>query len=347
MRLSTLAYLSLFLAAACGGDDDTGDDDDDVPPDADDTGDDDDAATPDAAPDDSDAATAMLPEELPDPLPTGPATATLATYNVALLQTIKNPEERKPLIVDALRGLDADVLCLQEVWDQYSSTAEMASLLSEEFPYAWWTWEGDAAFGNGVLIVSRHPLYRGRALRFEANDSSGFVDRMVLAADVVTESSHFHVLCTHLEAFDRDARAAEVDELVTFAEAEGYIDGPTFLIGDFNAGPETGAECPACTDIDEENYDKLLETWTDPRAGNLECTWCADAWVPLQLLDVAKDQYHDARIDHCFTKEIGASVLITSETIFDEVVTYDVDGEPVMTQLSDHNGVSCTFGEAL
>jgi endonuclease/exonuclease/phosphatase family metal-dependent hydrolase len=333
------------LVVACGGDDGGGGDDDghDAALAIDASSDPPDAA-PDAAP--LDAAAAVLPEELPDPLPDGPAAATLLTYNVALLQTIKNNEERKPLIVDALRAADADVMCLQEVWDLYTSPAELAALLSEQFPYAWWSWIGDANFGNGVVIVSRHPLYRGRILRYEANDATGFVDRVLLGVDVVTDTSHFHVLCTHLEAFDPEARSAEIDEVVAYAEAEGYLDGPTFFLGDMNAGPEVGKSCGGCSEIDVASYDKLLETWADARAGNQECTWCEDVWVPLQLFPPPGDQYANQRIDHCLTRGLGASVLLDSETVFDDPVTYDVDGEPVTTYRSDHFGVRCTFGVA-
>jgi endonuclease/exonuclease/phosphatase family metal-dependent hydrolase len=335
----------LMCASACGGDDDVAGDDDDDEHDSGGQG-----PVPDASPDATppDAGSAQIPEQLPDELPTGPVAVTAVTYNVALLQTIKYNRERKPLIVEALRGLDADVLCLQEVWDEFSSPADMSALLSEQFPYAWWTWLGDKPFGNGVVILSRHPLYRGRALLYEANDETGFVDRVLLGADVVTDTSHFHVMCTHLEVRGSVIAGLEIQELAAFAEAEGYLDGPTFLLGDLNSGPRT-EPCKEkdCTDDDYANYLALIETWDDPRADVEECSWCVDFSTPLQLIPPGGDVLrYDKRIDHCLTRALGATTLLASDTIFDEIITYEVDGEAVMTQMSDHRGVSCTFGVA-
>jgi endonuclease/exonuclease/phosphatase family metal-dependent hydrolase len=43
---------------------------------------------------------------------------TVATYNLGLLNSVGFVEQRAPLVIDAAAELDADVLCVQEVWEQ-------------------------------------------------------------------------------------------------------------------------------------------------------------------------------------------------------------------------------------
>src|SRR5687767_11969495 len=107
----------------------------------------------------------------------------------------------------------------------------MADALADTYPYAWWTWDGITSYGNGVLIVSKHPLYRGRSLLYTNADPNGVVDRLLLGVDVVTPDAHFHVMCAHLTAFSNAGniavRQAQIDETKAFAMAEGYWDEPT------------------------------------------------------------------------------------------------------------------------
>jgi endonuclease/exonuclease/phosphatase family metal-dependent hydrolase len=339
-----LVAIGLVLLIACGGDDDAGDDDDVVDVDA--------AANIDATPavdaTPPDATTPNLPETLPDPLPAGDPAVKLVTYNTAMLQTIKYVPQRLPLVTEALKVVDADVLCLQELWDEFTSPADMATRLSAEFPYAWWTWEGTATFGNGVLIVSKHPLYRGRVLTYSMNEDEGNLDRMAIAADVVTADSYFHVICGHTQAGSstlqttmRQSNITEMDQLVA---SEGWTGEPVFLLGDMNCGPQTGP-CvkEPCEPADTESYDLLLTTWTDPNQGSSDCTYCQEFARPLQLIGGIDDD-PDVRIDFCLYRDLGTSALQASSILFDDEVTYDIGGGTnVTTTRSDHLGVYCEF----
>ncbi|MEZ4237456.1 MAG: endonuclease/exonuclease/phosphatase family protein [Myxococcota bacterium] len=52
-----------------------------------------------------------------DTTPTGPVSVTVATYNAGLaVGFVPGAESRTPLVADAVAGIDADVVCLQEVW---------------------------------------------------------------------------------------------------------------------------------------------------------------------------------------------------------------------------------------
>ncbi len=312
-----------------------------------------DAAPIDAAIDDSDAGNAALPETLPDPLPAGPVTATVAAYNLGLIQTIINAPERKPLQVEALAALDTDVLCINEAWLQYTSTREFAELLADAFPYAMWTHTHESNFGNDVVIVSKHPLYRGRELRYATNPEDT-VDRMAVAATVVTDDAAFHVVCTHLtSANDPDfvaARQAQIAELETWMQAEGYTGEPTFLVGDLNCGPET-APCPTCSvQEDQATFELLLQSWSDPGASvaitagdGRSCTYCWDAAEPMLLIPPTEDEV-DVRIDHVLYRDLGAAAPVECDILLSDPVTYQAAGSTAQTQLSDHRGVRCRFG---
>jgi endonuclease/exonuclease/phosphatase family metal-dependent hydrolase len=299
--------------------------------------------TPDAAP--IDGTTSGLPENPPEPLPTGDPAVTVVTYNTALAATIWYAPERKPIIVDKLKAIadEVDVVCLQEVWNTYapelgSGPKEMAGLLKPEWPYAMWDYTKQGIWGSGLLIVSKHPLYRARSVRFEANDPRGLIDRMVIAADVLVEgSSYFHVMCTHINAWedpqDLAVRQAEIAEAKAWAQTQGYFDGPTFFLGDMNCGPAT-APCTGdtCTEPDMESYGMMLADWSDPNecdggVPNIasQCTQCEATARPMQRLDSCTeggigDCDPDIRLDHCMYRGIGTSELSGAVIVLDDII---------------------------
>jgi len=290
-----------------------------------------------------DAQFTTIPEELPDPLPTGDPDVHLVTFNTALALTIKYGEQREPVIIDAINGFDADVICLQEVWNHFSGKEAVADALRAQWPYIFFSYINTTTWGNGVMILSKHPLYRGRHLRFEHNDSSGVIDRIVIGADVVTDTSHFHVLCTHL-ALDIDIRNDEIAELKTWAQAEGYYDAPTFLLGDFNTGPKTSPSiCDPCNPVDTTGYDAVREDFTDPNEGWDQCTLCRAISNPMQVIEPDPNNA-DKRIDHCFFRGIGTSTMQASSIVLDQEISLDTPSDGVVqTHYSDHVGLSCTF----
>lgn len=308
----------------------------------------------------------VLPEAPPGTPPSGPPSVTVLTFNMGLIQLVRGPAERKPVIVDELRASGADVICLQESFNQYTSPGDMAARIADVYPYAWWSPAGETNWGNGLVIASKYPLYRGRERRYQAQDPGRYVDRMVLSAHVLTPTSYFAVMCTHLQAGlqpeYRGIKRAELDEAIAFAGEQGYLDGPLFFLGDFNFGPDPtgqcvdGAEPPcqgACTQEsqpctlppDVENYDRALQTFGDPFAGRTECSSCRDQFIPMAVLPLYTNE-PDQRIDHVFTRNIGASRMLSGERIFDGDDGYQIqlsNGETIYW-LSDHYGMKGTFG---
>jgi len=355
MRISLALLLTISLAA-CGDDDD---DDDVVVPDA--ALGFDAASIPDAAPIGPDGGP-MLPETLPDPLPNGPLDLTVVTFNTGLIQAVKGAAERLPLIVTALRNTNADVLCLQEVYNEYESPYGMAEALAAEYPYSYWDPVGETAFKNGLLILSKYPLYRGRTLYFVANNTPPFPDRAAIAAWVVHTDWAVPVICTHLQAGlagteDPAIRLAEVGEIDAWAQAEGYLTVRSLLLGDFNAGPDpdpTDFECddpattPAvelCEAADLVAYNAVLaDGWTDPFPADSPCTSCRAQYIALELIKGLFADEPDQRIDHCFYRNLGVDTVFNGgDVVLDEVQSIPYMSETLLT-LSDHYGVECIFG---
>jgi endonuclease/exonuclease/phosphatase family metal-dependent hydrolase len=329
------AFIALMVFAGCGSE---------MAPVADD------ASLPDASAPDT-----LIPEDPPQPIPTGPPSVVLISFNTALIDTIKGGAERLPLIIDAIKSSGADVICLEEVWNKYTTHQAMADAVRSAYPYAFWTdysSNGPTGYGNGEMILSKYPLYRGRVHPYVAIAPTHSVDYMLIGADVLEpQQSYFHVMCTHTQTDLDDAdvaiRGAEVDEIVAFAQTNGYLDGPTFLLGDFNMGPMTDSACtptttPSCPLPDLANYDKLRATFPDPNVGWLECTWCRDRAIPLQVFPRLFAADPDSRVDHCFARNLGASALRSVTTVFGEMQNIPF-GSETLVSLSDHLGVRCTF----
>jgi endonuclease/exonuclease/phosphatase family metal-dependent hydrolase len=356
-------YLVVLLAsalAACGGDGTS----------ADDAGPGVDAAHFDAGPV-PDATFVELPEAPPTPPPQGVTpTVGLYTYNTGLIDDllVKAPEERRPLIVAAVKAADADVICLQELYASYGGPERMAADLKDVYPYATWRWRNptsDTQLGNGLLIASKHPLYRARSLEYQAVEGTTVVDRGVMAADVLTPDAYFTVMCTHLQAGLKASQVTikgeEVSEAVAFARAEGYLDDGhiTMWLGDFNSGPDPTdpSSCPAnpdccvapeCTEAPDTATYELVKSmgFTDPNTDALGSTSGRKVYIPLQVLNIYNKE-PSGRIDHCFYRGLPGVDFGGGSIVFDEdpMIAYSGPGSPqggeVLHTLSDHLGLRC------
>ena len=292
-----------------------------------------------------------LPEELPNPLPQGTPNVTVVSFNTGLAPTLRVPSQRLPLILNAVKQVGADVICLNEVWTVYTSPWAFAQEVATVYPYAFWHERGTTPMGSGLLILSKHPLYRGRALAYEAQELSDYFEKSLIAADVVTENAYFHVMCTHLAAPTDETgpplRKAQLDEAKAFAAANGYLSGVTFFLGDFNAGPDPVQDCtpttdPPCRLPDVESYDYALQTWTDPNHDWEQCTWCRSIAMPFQI-SATFSQDPSQRIDHCLYRGLAAENFKSRSVVFDEKISISA-GSITIEHLSDHIGVKCVFG---
>jgi endonuclease/exonuclease/phosphatase family metal-dependent hydrolase len=360
--LSTSFLLSLtFAFAACGGGSSTPDGGPTV-----------DGGTSDGPPG-ADATFVEQPEAPPTPPPQGVTPdVKLYTYNTGLIDDllVKAPEERRPFIVDAIKAADADVICIQELYQGYGGPERMAADLKDVYPYATWRWRnpnGDTQYGTGVLIASKHPLYRARSIKYVSVDPTTVVDRGLVVADVLTPTSYFTVMCTHLQAgldaSEVTIKSNEITEAVAFAQEQGYMDAGhiTFWLGDFNAGPDPtdpslcpgDPDCcvqPACTKTADTTSYQLVQTkgFTDPNTNALGATSGRSVFIPLQVLPVYNNE-PSQRIDHCFYRGLPMADFGGGSIVFDEdpMIAYSGPGSPqggeVLHTMSDHLGVRCVW----
>lgn len=294
-------------------------------------------------------------------LPPGPVDAEVITFNIGMIQTVKGAEERLPHVIAAIEGSGADIVCLQEVYTQYTSPEEVAGMLADVYPHAAYGPTNPDTQSNGLLIVSKVPLHQTTFLAFTMNDPNMIVDRAVLGATAIGDGWGLHVLCTHLQAGSDAANTAirrdQLRELADFVADNGYADGPTVLLGDFNAGPDpdpTDEECPdqgncpaTCTPTDTLSIEHLesMYGWTDraDETGFTLCTYCkpeADELALLPLYPCDGSQ----RIDHCFVRGLdGADVTAIDRVLDASDLTIDLGNGETARTLSDHYAVQCSI----
>jgi endonuclease/exonuclease/phosphatase family metal-dependent hydrolase len=150
-------------------------------------------------------------------------------------------QERQPAIAETLRGLDADVVALQEVWDVQDGLGQpeaLADTLGYEYVFAAGFDDGDASFGNAIL--SRWPIAASDSRPLPTTPSTDEF-RVALKAEVDGPRGRFEVYTTHLNwRYDEShVRQAQVRTLAEFvAESKGRS-FPPIVCGDFNAEPDS------------------------------------------------------------------------------------------------------------
>lgn len=149
---------------------------------------------------------------------------------------------RQPLIVDTLRGADADIIALQEVWDDgdENQARRIAEELGLHYVYDPSFTIDDILFGNAIL--TKWPIIEHAAKGLPpAPKENRAGDRRVLLARIDGPRGVIAVYCTHLawrleEGYVRRQQARTVCE---FVEQTLRADYPPVVCGDFNAAPSS------------------------------------------------------------------------------------------------------------
>ena len=152
-------------------------------------------------------------------------------------------EARRPAIAATLARLDADVMCLQEVWDDgaVNFAAELAAELGFHHVYGARLDIDGVRFGNAVL--SRWPITDSEVLPLPAEPEVEEL-RTCVRADIDGPRGSLQVFSTHLNwRFDQSAtRQDQVEAICRFIETSKPDGGravPPILCGDFNADPDS------------------------------------------------------------------------------------------------------------
>lgn len=197
-------------------------------------------------------------------------------------------EERQPLIVDAIRETDSDVVCLQEVWsdedddqlDHIADALEMYAVRTDPVFYA------GQSFGNAVM--SRWPLDRIADVRLPRADRAAS-HRRVVAAAIDTPFGRWPVASTHLDhRFDRSAdRCAQLRHLMELTvgwRGDPANDLPVIVGADLNAvadtdevrmatGRTSGVDGIVFSDVWEQVGDGSGATWLCENPYSSDSAW--------------------------------------------------------------------------
>ena len=152
-------------------------------------------------------------------------------------------EARRPAIAATLARLDADVICLQEVWEEgdVSFAEELAAGLGFHPAFGARLDIDGVRFGNAVL--SRWPIVGSDVLALPADKLVEEL-RTCVRADIDGPRGPLQVFSTHLNwRFDQSAtRQDQVRSICRFIASSRPEEGrayPPILCGDFNAEPES------------------------------------------------------------------------------------------------------------
>jgi len=238
-------------------------------------------------------------------------------------------EARLPAIIETLRRIDADVVGLQEVWedDRRSQASELAAALGYTAVYEANLERDGARSGNAVL--SRWPIGR-HGVRRLPREAGGVADdegeeRLVVWADVDGPRGPIQVFCAHLSwRGDHSAiRQEQVIEICRFVRESRPRSFPAVVLGDLNADPDsdelrllTGQRSVAVPGV------LFRDVWT--WAGNVErgATWSNDNPFAAASLDV------DRRIDHILVAAPKAGGC----------------GQPLATWIAGNEPIDAMFG---
>jgi endonuclease/exonuclease/phosphatase family metal-dependent hydrolase len=208
--------------------------------------------------------------------------------------------ERLPAIVETLRGIDADIVGLQEVWeeDARSQAGELAAALGYPEPVYAANLERDGV-RSGNAVLSRWPIGRHAVRRLPREGAGAYDDegeeRLCVLAEVNGPRGPIQVYCAHLSwrGDHSGPRQAQVGAICEFVREQRPRSFPAVLLGDLNADPDsdelrtlTGQRAVPVPGV------MFRDVWTWAGNEGRGATWSNDNPFAAASLDL------DRRIDH-------------------------------------------------
>jgi endonuclease/exonuclease/phosphatase family metal-dependent hydrolase len=278
----------------------------------------------------------------------------LITWNVQWCRGVDQRVDPARVIADAKRIADFDVLCLQEIADNFpdpllggSKGENQFEVLASLLP-GYTAIDGVAVdqigsdgrrrrFGN--MILSRLPVLQAyrHLLPYPADHDVPGMPRVAVEAVVDADIGPVRVITTHLEYYTVVKRGAQVEALRSiYAEGRRYADNPRVGVPD--EGPYVALARPAATVI---TGDFNLEP-DDPLHARMVAPF-ADGTPPLHdAWQVAHPGQPHAPTFRIYEKakpgdpELHCDFIFVSDDLRRRVARLDVDTK---TQVSDHQPV--------
>ena len=250
-------------------------------------------------------------------------------------------EARQPAIIETLRRLDPDIVCLQEVWIDLatgeSSAHRIAAALGWDAAHIALGNRADLdGLGFGNAVISRWPVTSSEtAPLFSPADLEEH--RVVVRADIDGPRGPLQVFTTHLHwRYDHSSiRQEQVGDVCRFVASSPDRSFPAVLTGDFNADPAsdeirllTGrAAVPAPPLV-------FFDAWEVAGEGD-GATWSNDNPFAVRDLEITR------RIDFVFAgypKQGGAGHVVAVDLVGVQPVAVGDPPAPAIVP-SDHYGV--------
>lgn len=282
----------------------------------------------------------------------------LITWNVQWCRGVDKRVDPARVVADAQRIADFDVLCLQEIADNYpdpllggSKGENQFSIIASLLP-GYTAVEGAAVdqlgkngkrsrFGN--MILSRYPVKQAfhHLLPYPADHDVPSMPRVAVEAVVAAPFGDVRVITSHLEYYSVKKRSAQVAALrAIYAEGHGYADNPR--VGQEDEGPYVAFPRPAATvitgDFNLEPEDPLHALMAAPFPDGTPPLF--DAW------ELAHPGVPHAPTFKIYEKqvpgepELHCDFIFVSDGLRPRLRGVDVDTK---TQVSDHQPVLLTL----
>lgn len=278
----------------------------------------------------------------------------LITWNVQWCCGVDKRVDPARIVAEAKRLADFDVLCLQEIADNFpdprlagsageNQFAEFARLLPGYTAIPGIAADHPAEDGRrrrfGNLILSRLPVKQvfRHLLPSPVDPGANGMPRIALEAVVVASFGELRVITTHLEWYSAKQRSAQVEELrAIYAEGHGHARHGTIV--DTSGGPFTTYLRPAATvitgDFNLEPHDPLHARMGAPFADGTPPLF--DAW---ELLHPGVPHPATFKVFEKWVPgdpELHCDFIFVSDELRSRVAGIRVDRQ---TQASDHQPV--------
>jgi endonuclease/exonuclease/phosphatase family metal-dependent hydrolase len=278
----------------------------------------------------------------------------LVTWNVQWCRGVDQKVDPARVIADARRIADFDVLCLQEIADNYADPLLGGSQGEDQFAILASLLPGYTAipgvavdqigpdgtrrrFGN--MILSRFPVLQAyrHLLPYPADHDVPGMPRIAVEAVVRADVCDVRVITTHLEYYSLRKRAAQVDGLrAIYAEGHAYADNPRVGLAD--EGPYIAQPRPAHTvvtgDFNLEPDDPLHARMEDAFDDGVPSLF--DAWTVAHPGKPHDPTFHIYEKKHPGDPELHCDFIFVSDGLRPRVAKVWVD---TGTQVSDHQPV--------
>ncbi len=269
-------------------------------------------------------------------------------FGAALYEDVPHVVARAAHLAPALRGVEADIVLLQELVPQRVKV-RLAVELRDLYPHSAGIAEDSRFYGTGLLTLSRQPMTDASCTSFaqQTLEEGLFGPRGMLACTVQTSGFGpvrvFNLHATAGGAYRRrrrrgahDRRRAQIEQSIEAAGAP--FDGTVVLAGDFNCDPAA-----------DPTTDGLLQAagFADVAAGLPGDTRPQGTWDPANPLNRSRRVAGLARrVDHTFLRSGGGQEVTvrTVRIVLDEPAVPRPDGEPL--PVSDHYGLLAELGAA-